>query len=90
MAMLRLVFSSTILVNFIAHTIADSSTNACADECGLRVMSQCLASQSTKQSSGERTVGGIGHSRAARTQAGDDSESKQCFFHKILIVSCFL
>ena len=46
MAMLRLVFSSTILVNFIAHTIADSSANACADECGLRVMPQCLASQS--------------------------------------------
>lgn len=82
MAALRLVFSSAILVDFVAYAIADSGANARADECGLCVMPQRLTGQRAEQASGKRAVGGIGHSRAARTQATGDCESKQCFFHK--------
>lgn len=53
-------------------------------------MPQPLASQRAEQAAGERTSGGIGHSRAAHTQAGDDYGSKWCFFMWIPIVICFL
>ena len=75
MAVQRLVVSPTVFVDFVAHTVADGGANARADECGLCVMPQRLSGQRAEETSSECTIGAIGHSSAARTQAGGDCES---------------
>ncbi len=77
----RLVISSSVFVDFVAHTVADRGANARADECGLCIMPQRLAGQSAEETPSECPIGAIGHSRTARTQTGGDCENQHCFFH---------